>query len=328
MTIKAGITGVGSYLPEKVLTNFDLEKIVDTTDEWIRTRTGIVERRIAEDDQPTSDLAYIAAKRALEDANVNPEDLDLIICATVTPDYFFPATACIIQDRLGAKNAAAFDMEAGCSGFVYALTIATQFIQTGFYKKVLVLGAETLSKITNWKDRSTCVLFGDGAGAAVVEAVEEGGILGMNLGCIGSGGKFLDMPAGGSRRPASVASVEEDAHYIRMDGNQVYRFAVKAMGKAAKNALENAGLTAEDVDFMVPHQANTRIIDGAAKRLKLPLEKVFINLPKYGNTSGASIPIALDEAYREGKFKKGDNIVLVGFGAGLTWASVVMQWNK
>ncbi|MCK4259030.1 MAG: ketoacyl-ACP synthase III [Halanaerobiales bacterium] len=326
--MRAGITGIGSYLPEKIMTNFDLEKIVDTTDEWIRTRTGIIERRIASDDEATSDLAIKAANRALEDAGVDPEDLDMIICATVTPDYLFPATACLLQEKLGAKKAAAFDMEAGCSGFVYALSIASQFIKTGFYKKVLVIGAETLSKITNWKDRSTCVLFGDGAGAAVVEAVEEGGILGIELGCNGAGGKFLDMPAGGSRRPSSVASLEEEAHFIRMDGTQVYRFAVKAMGKAALNALKNAGLTPEDVDFMVPHQANTRIIDGAAKRLKLSSEKVYVNLPKYGNTSSASIPIALDEAYQEGKFKKGDTIVLVGFGAGLTWASVVMEWNK
>ncbi|AZR72745.1 3-oxoacyl-ACP synthase [Anoxybacter fermentans] len=326
--IRAGITGIGSYLPEKVITNFDLEKIVDTSDEWIRTRTGIQERRVVRDDQATSDIAYDAAKRALEDAGVNPEELDLIICATVTPDYLFPATACLIQDRLGAKNAAAFDMETGCSGFVYALCIASQFVQVGTYKKVLVIGAETLSKITNWKDRSTCVLFGDGAGAAVVEPVETGGILGFHLGSDGSGGKYLKMPAGGSRRPASVASVEEDAHYIHMEGNQVFKFAVKIMSKAALKALKNAGLKPEDIDFMIPHQANLRIIDAAAKRLKLPSEKVYVNLPKYGNTSSASIPIALDEAYQDGMFKKGDKIVLVGFGAGLTWASAVIEWSK
>lgn len=326
--IRAGITGIGSYLPEKKVTNHDLEKIMDTSDEWIRTRTGIESRYIAEDDQPTSDLAFQAAQRALEDAGANPEELDLIICATVTPDFVFPATACLIQDRLGAKNAAAYDMEAGCSGFAYAVCIASQFIQTGFYKKILVIGAETLSKIMNWKDRSTAVLFGDGAGAVVIEAVEEGGILGMHLGCEGSGGKYLDMPAGGSKRPASIASVEEDAHYIRMDGNQVYRFAVKIMGKAALRALKDADLQPEDVDFMVPHQANTRIIDAAAKRLKLSPDKVYVNLPQYGNTSSASIPIALDEAYRKGLFKKGDKIVLVGFGAGLTWASLVVEWTK
>lgn len=324
----AGITGIGSYLPEKIMTNFDMEKIVDTTDEWIRTRTGIQERRIAADDETTSDLALKAAERAMNDAEINPEELDLIICATVTPDFLFPATACLIQDRLGAKNAAAFDLEAGCSGFVYGLCVATQFIQNGFYQKVLIIGAETLSKITNWKDRSTCVLFGDGAGAVIVERVSEGGILGMNLGSQGAGGKFLDMPAGGSSRPASVTSVEEDLHYIRMDGNQVYRFAVKIMGKAAINALNDAGIGPEDVDFMIPHQANTRIIDAAAKRLNLPPEKVFINLPKYGNTSSASIPIALDEALKEGLIKKGDKIVMVGFGAGLTWAAAAIQWTK
>lgn len=326
--IKAGITGVGSSLPEKILTNFDLEKIVDTTDEWIRTRSGIQERRIVAEDQATSDIAVEAAKLAIEDAQAKPEELDLIICATVTPDYLFPATAALIQDRLGAKKAAAFDLEAGCSGFVYALCVASQFIQTGFYKKILVVGAETLSKITNWQDRRTCVLFGDGAGAVVVERVDTGGILGMNLGCDGSGGQFLDMLAGGSKHPASKLSLEKDMHYIRMDGNQVYRFAVKIMGKAAIEALNDAGLQPKDIDVMIPHQANMRIIDAAAKRLKLPAEKVYINLPKYGNTSSASIPIALAEAYQEKFIKKGDKIVLVGFGAGLTWAAIVIEWIK
>ena len=328
MTIRAGITGIGSYVPEKVLTNFDMEKIVETSDQWIRERTGILERRVASENEATSDLAYQAALNALKDANVDAKDIDLILCATVTPDYLFPATACLLQERLGAVKAAAFDMEAGCTGFVYGLSIAAQFIQTGFYKKILVIGAETLTKITNWKDRSTCVLFGDGAGAAVVEPVEEGGILGFNLGSEGAGGKYLDMPAGGSKRPASITSVEEDAHYIRMEGNQVYRFAVKIMGHAALEALKNAGLEPEDVDFMVPHQANTRIIDAAAKRLGLSPEKVYINLPKYGNTAAASIPLALDEAYRARLFKKGDKVVLVGFGAGLTWAAVVLEWTK
>lgn len=326
--IRAGITGIGSYVPDKILTNYDFEKMVDTTDEWIRSRTGIEERHIARDDEATSDLAYHAAVRALEDAKVDAKDIDLIICATVTPDYLFPATACLLQDRLGAVKAAGFDIEAGCTGFVYGVSVAAQFIQNGFYKKALVIGAETLSKITNYKERSTCVLFGDGAGAAVVEAVEEGGILGINLGSEGAGGKYLDMPAGGSKRPTSHATVEEDAHYIRMEGNQVYKFAVKIMGQAAIEALNNAGLKPEDVDFMIPHQANTRIIDAAAKRLGLAPEKVYINLPKYGNTAAASIPMALDEAYRAGKFKKGDKIVLVGFGAGLTWASVVLEWIK
>lgn len=327
-TRRAGITGLGSYLPEKVLTNKDMEEIVDTTDEWIRTRTGILKRHIAEDDEATSDIAYHAAKEAIEDAGISPEDLDLIICATVTPDYLFPATACLLQDRLGAKNAAAMDMETGCSGFVYGLSIAAQFIQSGSYDKVLVIGAETLSKIMNWEDRSTCVLFGDGAGAAVVESVEEGGILGFELGSDGAGGKYLKMPAGGSKQPASLVSVEEDAHYIHMEGNSVFKFAVKIMGKAAKRALKNADLKPEDLDFMVPHQANVRIIKSAAKRLKLSMDKVIVNLPEYGNTSSASIPIALTQAYKQGQFNKGDKVVLVGFGAGLTWASVVMEWSK
>ncbi len=325
---QAGITGIGSCLPEKVLTNFDLEKIVDTSDEWIRTRSGIEKRRIVEDNQATSDIAIEAARRAIEDAGIQPEELDLIICATVTPDYLFPATACLLQDRLGAKNAAAFDMEAGCSGFVYGLSIATQFIRTGCYQKILVIGAETLSKIMNWKDRATCVLFGDGAGAVIVERVDTGGIVGVHLGSDGAGGVFLDMPAGGSKQPASKVSVEEDQHYIRMDGSQVFRFAVKVMGKAAEEVLKMAGWTSEDIDLMIPHQANIRIIDSAAKRLNLPSDKVFVNLPKYGNTSSASIPIALDEAFHSGKIKKGDKVILVGFGAGLTWAAAAIEWTK
>ncbi len=324
--LRTGISGLGISIPEKVLTNRDLEKMIETTDEWIRTRTGIVERRIVEEGQTTLDLCIEAAGNALVSAGVQPEDLDLIIVATVTPDMIFPATACLLQDRLGANKAAAFDLEAGCSGFVYALVTGAQFISTGAYKKVLVVGAETLSKITDWEDRNTCVLFGDGAGACVLEPVEKGGILGFDLGSDGAGGKFLDLPAGGSRLPASEDTVAQRLHYIRMDGNQVFKFAVKAMGKAALKALEMAGLSNEDIDLFIPHQANKRIIDAAGRKLGLPEEKVYMNLERYGNTSGASIPLALYEAVNEGKVKKGDIIVLSGFGAGLSWAAAVLEW--
>ncbi|MGB9779260.1 beta-ketoacyl-ACP synthase III [Caldanaerobacter sp.] len=327
--ISAGILGTGSYLPEKILTNYDLEKMVDTSDEWITTRTGIKERRIADPSQATSDLATEAAKKALEDADLKPEDIDMIIVATVTPDMNFPSTGCIVQANLGALNAAAFDISVGCSGFIYGLAIAQQFVETGLYKNVLVIGAETLSKITNWKDRNTCVLFGDGAGAAVVGKVEEGyGILASYLGADGTGGKYLYMPAGGSRMPASHETVEKNLHTIFMEGQEVFKFAVRVMDSATIEVLERAGLSPEDIDMLIPHQANTRIIDAARKRLKLSEEKVYINLDKYGNTSAASVAIALDEAYRKGLLKKGDIILMVAFGAGLTWASNVIKWSK
>ncbi|MCK8823953.1 beta-ketoacyl-ACP synthase III [Fuchsiella alkaliacetigena] len=323
---RAGITGVASYVPEKILTNQDLEKMVDTDDEWIKSRTGIEERRIAAEDTATSDLAYRAAEAALEEADLAAEELDLIIVATVTPDMVFPATACLVQDRLGAEKAAAFDLQAGCSGFVYALATATQFVKAGAYDNVLVIGAETLSKITNWEDRNTCILFGDGAGAAVVQVVESGGILANVLGADGSGGELLKVPAGGSRQPTTIETVQNELHYMQMEGNQVFKFAVRIMGKSALKSIEKAGLQREDIDFFIPHQANTRIINAAAKRLKLSEEQVFVNLDKYGNTSAASIPIALAEAVEAGRINKGDNIVLVGFGAGLTWAASTIEW--
>ncbi|MFW6264598.1 MAG: beta-ketoacyl-ACP synthase III [Bacillota bacterium] len=328
MNKKATITGIGKYVPPKVLTNSDLEKMVDTSDEWIRSRTGIIERHIVEDDVSTSDIAYEAALKALEDSNITAEDLDLIIVATVTADMAFPATACIIQERLGAKKAATFDLEAGCSGFVYSLAVGAQFIESGLYENVLVIGAETLSKITDWEDRSTCVLFGDGAGAAVLQPADKGGMLSFDLGADGSGGKSLYLPAGGSLSPSSKTTIEEKKHFIKMEGNQVFKFAVKTMGQASINAIEKAGLKPEDVDLLVPHQANTRIIDAAANRLNLGEDKVFVNLPYYGNTSSASVPIALVEAREAGLIKDGDIIVLVAFGAGLTWASTVIQWNE
>jgi len=324
-----GIIGLGSYVPEKIVTNHDLEKIVDTTDEWIVSRTGIKERRIAEEQVATSDLAIKAAERAMLDAGISPEEIDLIIVATATPDMMFPSVACLVQDKIGAVNAAAFDLSAGCSGFVYALVVGSQFVGNGLYKKVLVIGAETLSKILDWTDRNTCVLFGDGAGAAVLSEVEEGyGILGMELGADGSGGDYLKLPAGGSRLSASAQTVKERLHYIQMSGNEVFKFAIKIMGEAALKALENAGLDCTDIDCLIPHQANMRIIQSAAKRLKVPMEKVIVSVDKYGNTSAASIPMALTEAVQMGRINKGDTIVMVGFGAGLTWASCVLKWSR
>ncbi|WP_432409658.1 beta-ketoacyl-ACP synthase III [Wukongibacter sp. M2B1] len=322
-----GILGTGRCLPEKEVSNYDLEKIVDTNHEWIVSRTGIYTRRIADDNTATSDLSTEAAKIALERANITAEELDMIIVATVTPDMNFPATACIVQSNLGAKNAAAFDLSAACSGFLYGVSMANQFIKTGVYDHILVIGAETLSKIMNWNDRNTCVLFGDGAGAVVLGPTEEGsGILSTHLGADGEGGKFLTLPAGGSRMPATVQTVEDNLHYIKMDGSEVFKFAVRIMGNAAKKALKLCDLGVEDIDYLVPHQANIRIISSAAKRLKLPMEKVYVNLDVYGNMSSASIPVALDEALEKGKFKKGDNVVLVGFGGGLTWGSCVIKW--
>lgn len=324
-----GIVGTGSYVPENVLTNADLEKIVETNDEWIVSRTGIKERHIVPKDMPVSELCYHAALRALEDAQIAPEDVDLIIVPTVTADYAFPATACIVADRLGAKNAAAFDMEAGCSGFLYGITTASQFIATGMYKTVLVIGAEVLSKLVNWEDRSTCILFGDGAGAAVLQPVEEGyGFLSYELGSDGSGGKLLIQPAGGSMYPASAETVENKLHTIQMAGNEVFKFAVRIMGDVSVKVLEKAGLKKEDVDLLVPHQANIRIVDAAVKRLGISPEKVIVNLDRYGNMSAASIPVALDEAVKAGRLNEGDIIVMVGFGAGLTWGACVLRWTK
>lgn len=327
--IGVGILGTGHYAPEKILTNHDLEKFVETTDEWIVERTGISQRHVVGEAVATSDIAVKAAEIALKNAGVSAADIELIIVATLTPDMIFPSAACVVQHKLNASRAAAFDLSAACSGFVYALSVGSQFIQTGVYKKVLVVAAETLSKITNWEDRNTCVLFGDGAGAAVLGSVEKGyGVLGVELGADGSGGHFLHMPAGGSLHPATLKTVQDKMHFIHMNGNEVFKFAVKVMGEAAARALQNAGLQPADIDCLIPHQANIRIIKSAAKRLGLPMSKVFVNVNKYGNTSAASIPMALAEAEEEGRFKKGDIIVLVGFGAGLTWASCVIRWAK
>ncbi len=324
---RAGILGIGVYVPEKVLTNDDLERMVDTNDEWIRSRSGIRERHIAAPEEATSDLALQAARNALADAGLKPDDIDLIIVSTNTPDTLFPATACLVQDKLGARKAGAFDLLAGCTGFIYALSVGAQFISAGTCKHVLVVGAETLSRITNWEDRNTCVLFGDGAGAVVLGPAPAGrGILSSMLGSDGSGGPLLDLPAGGSRLPASSETVDKKLHFLHMNGREVFKFAVKAIEDGTLEALAAAGLKKEDVDFLIPHQANIRIIEAATKRLGISPDNVQINVDRYGNTSTASVPLALYEAVREGRIKDGDNIVLVAFGAGLTWAAAVMRW--
>ncbi|HHX96602.1 MAG TPA: ketoacyl-ACP synthase III [Clostridia bacterium] len=322
-----GIVGLGTWLPETRITNQDLMKMVDTSDEWILTRTGIAERRKALPTEAASDLGAKAAERALVAAKIKPEAVDLIIVATTTPDMFFPATACLIQKEIGAVNAAAFDLSAACSGFLYALSVGNQFIATGTYDTVLVVAAETLTKLVNWSDRGTCILFGDGAGAAVLQAVEAGsGFLAFDLGAEGSGAELLKVPAGGSRRPASLETIENNEHYIVMQGNEVFKFAVRIMGETACKVLAKAGLSHRDLDYLVPHQANTRIISAACKRLGLSEKKVYVNLSRYGNMSAASIPVALDEAVKGGCIQKGDLVLLVGFGAGLTWGSTVMKW--
>ncbi len=324
-----GILGVGHYAPEKILTNKDLEKMVNTTDEWITERTGIKERHIAAPGENTSDMAVAAARRALEHAGVKPEEIDLIVMCTLSGDYPFPATGCLVQDKLGAVNAGAFDLAAGCSGFIYGLSVASQMVATGSMNKVLVIGAEILSRVINWEDRNTCVLFADGAGAAVIGPVEEGyGFYSYTLGSDGSGGEAIIARAGGTRTPVTEEILKEKLHLAQMDGTEVFKFASRIMPEAINTVLAKSGLQADDIDIYIPHQANVRIIQSGAKRLKQPLEKFFINVQKYGNTSAGSVPIALSEAWDEGRIKKGDNVLLVGFGTGLTWAACALKWNK
>ncbi|HRC53615.1 MAG: ketoacyl-ACP synthase III [Firmicutes bacterium] len=326
-SVSATIESLGVYVPPDVLTNADLEKMVETSNEWIVERTGIRERRIASKDISTSDLAARAALSCLSSSKVSAEDIDLIIVATASPDYAFPATACIVQEAIGAKRAAAFDVEIGCTGFIYALAIGSQFIVSGVYKNVLVIGAETLSRLINWKDRNTCVLFGDGAGAAMLTRGNSGeGILGFHLGVDGSQRDLLYLPAGMAKLPASCDTVSQGLHYVHMEGKAVFKFAVKTMDSAVTRLLEDIGKTADDIDLLIPHQANIRIIESAIQRFKIPREKVMINIEKYGNTSSASIPIALYEAYEQGRINKGDLVVLVGFGAGLSWGSIAINW--
>ena len=313
------IIGTGSYLPKKVLTNKDLERIVETSDDWIVTRTGIKERRICSDDEAASDLGIKAAERALENAKVKVGDIDLLIVATITPDMLFPATACIIQDRLGIKNAAVFDLNAACTGFIYSLATAQQFLLTGTYKTALIIATETLSKITDWKDRNTCVLLGDGAGAAVLRSEKgDAGILSSYLDADGRYGDLLNMPAGGSRIPATVTSVKKRLHYLKMRGNETFRIAIPEMANAVRIGLKNCGLKMENLALLIPHQANIRIIKALARRLSMPAEKIFINIDRCANTSAATVAIALDEANHQGRIKKGDIVELVAFGAGFT----------
>lgn len=323
---RAGILGMGSCLPDRVLTNHDLETMVDTSDEWITSRTGIKERRVAPRETAASDLSLKAAERALEKAGLEPGDLDLVIVATITPDMFFPSTACLVQDKLGASRAAAFDLMAACSGFIYGLAAAEQFIKTGFYRYVLVIGVEILSKIVDWTDRNTCVLFGDGAGAAVLGPVGPGrGIIHTALGADGSGGHLLMLPGGGSRVPPSPESLDQKLHYLKMSGQDIFKFAVRIMEEATLKALEQCGLHIGEIDLLVPHQANLRIIKSAARKLNLPLEKVWVNIDRCGNMSAASIPVALEEALDKNRVSTGDLVMLVGFGAGLTWGVNVIR---
>ena len=318
---------VGAYVPEKVLTNADLEKMVDTTDEWITTRTGIQQRRIACEGEYTSDMAAKAARLAMDRAGVTAENIDLIIVATITPDMLFPSTACLVQQKIGARRAAAFDIEAACSGFIYALEIAQQFIASHTYNTVLVIGAEKLSSIIDWKDRNTCVLFGDGAGAAILQSRgDTHGLLTACMGADGSKGELLSMPAGGSRQPATIDSVNARLHYLRMDGKETFKSAVNAMYQASQEALRRCEIDISQIKLVIPHQANRRIIDAVGERLGARPDQVFVNLHKFGNTSAASVAIALDEAVTAGLIQRGDLVLLVVFGAGLTWGAAVIQW--
>jgi len=324
---KIKITGSGFYAPDKILTNFDLEKIVDTSDEWITTRTGIKERRVASEDQATSDLAIEAAWRTLEDAGLKVKDIDVIIMATSTPDTIFPSTACWIQKGLGADHIPAFDISAGCTGFLYGLILAESMILNGTAKRILLAGGELLTRITNYKDRGTCVLFGDAAGAVVLEeSNDESGMLSYYWKADGTLGDLLYQPAGGTRIPPSIEAIEKDLQYLAMKGNEVFKHAVKRMGEAALEALKSAGLKGEDIDHFISHQANIRIIDATGRRLKVPEEKVYSNIDRYGNVSVASIPVSLHELKQDGKLKKGNIVVMDAFGAGFTWAAVVYRW--
>jgi 3-oxoacyl-[acyl-carrier-protein] synthase III len=321
------IVGTGSYVPEKILTNDDLSKMVDTSDEWITTRTGIKERRVAAKDENTSDMAAKAALRALEQAKISAKDVDLLLVATATPDMLFPATACFVQKKIGATNAACLDISAACAGFLFAVEIAQQFITSHTYDTVLVIGADKLTSITNWTDRNTCVLFGDGAGAAVLQ--HRGSAHGVISTHIGSDGEYTDilfMPGGGSRCPITKENAHMNLATIHMTGKEVYKQAVTAMLNASKKALEQAGLSIDDIACVIPHQANLRIIEAIADRLKIPIEKFYVNLDKYGNTSAAAVAMALDEANRTGRIKHGDYVLMVVFGGGLTWASTIVEW--
>lgn len=325
----AGIIGIGSYLPEKIVTNTDMEAIVETSDEWIKTRTGIGERRIVSKGQLTSDLALEASLKAIEDASLGVSDIDLIIVATMSPDMPSPATSCFLQEKLGAQKIPSFDISAACSGFIYGLSVATGFIRSGMYENILLVGAESMSRILDWTDRSTCVLFGDGAGAVVVGRVpEDRGIMAFDMGSDGSGAKHLYVPSKDLPCPGHDGSVEFDSATLKMDGGEVFKFATRKMSETSKAVLKKANMNMDDIDMLVPHQANIRIVDYAVKKLGIDREKVAVNLDRYGNMSAASIPVALDQQVKSGKVSDGDAILMVGFGGGLTWGSTVIRWFK
>jgi len=325
--MKSILRGIGSYVPEKILDNKELSLKVETSDDWIRTRTGIRERRIASSDQPTSELALNAARKAIEAAQIQTDQIDLVIVATITPDMAFPSTACILQHKLGLGKVACFDLEAACSGFLYSLDVADGMLASGRYKCALVIGAEKMSSILDWEDRTTCVLFGDGAGAAIIMTEGDGpNLVGFRSGADGSNPSLLHQPAGGSKQPASIASIENREHFLKMNGKEIFKSAVRVMEKATRELLKANGLETQDVDHVIPHQANVRIVESMAQRLEIPLEKFFCNLDRHGNTSAASIPIAFDEACQRGIFRKGEIGVLVAFGAGLTWSATLIRF--
>ena len=321
------IIGTGSYLPEKILSNKDLEKIIDTSDEWIRSRTGIEQRHIARDDEATSDMAAVAAERAIESAGISAEDIDIIIVGTLSPDMQFPNTACFVQGKIGAKNAVCFDIEAACSGFLFSLETAKQFLSTGTYSTALVIGAEKLSSVTDWEDRGTCILFGDGAGAVIAtNKTDKNSIIGTHLGSDGKLTHLLNIPGGGSINPASVQTIEDRMHFMKMTGNEVFKHAVRCMCKAIKQVTAKCDMTIDDIDWVIPHQANMRIIQAIASRFDNSIDKFIINLDKVGNMSAASVPVAMDEAIKSGKIKKGDKILSVVFGGGFTWGAMIIEW--
>jgi 3-oxoacyl-[acyl-carrier-protein] synthase-3 len=326
--IPVGILAVSHYAPEQVLTNKDLEKRLDTTDEWIRSRTGIEERRVASDNETTASLGTVAASRVMEISGCDPQDLDLVVVATMTPDSVLPAIACKIQAAIGAKNAGAFDVSIACSGFAYALSMGCGYISSGMAKKVLVVGSDVMTRVMDWTNRGTCVLFGDGAGACLLGEVEEGyGLLGQDLGSDGKGGEHLKIPGGAGAKPMGSDGLSQSDFTLQMNGREVFRFAVQIMGNAALAAAEKAGISADEIDLFIPHQANNRIIEAASKRIGISSERVFVNVHRYGNTSCASIPLALSEALSEGRIKEGDKVLLVGFGGGLAWGALVFRWG-
>jgi 3-oxoacyl-[acyl-carrier-protein] synthase-3 len=326
-SISAVILGTGRAVPERVVTNADLEKMVDTSDEWIRTRTGVRERRVAEPGEPVSKYCVEAGRAALESAGVDPSEIGLVIVATVTPDMPIPATACIVQEQLGCRNATAFDMQAGCSGYIYAQSVAKQFVVSGRVRHALVIGAELLSKFVDWSDRTTCIIFADGAGATVLsQGAPPRGVLASEMHSDGSMADFINLPGGGSANPPTRETLDAGLHFIRMRGNETFKMAVRSIEEVCREVLDAADLTPDDVDWLIPHQANQRIIDAVGSRLGVPSDRCYVNIDRYGNTSAASIPIALDEAVREGRVKTGDVVLMAAFGAGLTWAASVLRW--